>query len=63
MISHINKKTYRIDGVDFTMNPMSTFRHRTKDRNITYGEYYNKHYSVDVRNKSQPMLVLPPVSP
>jgi len=25
VITHYNRKTYRIDDIDFTMNPLSTF--------------------------------------
>jgi len=25
VITHYNRKTYRVDDVDFTMNPLSTF--------------------------------------
>lgn len=38
IITRYNNKTYRIDDIDFAMNPMSTF-----DRNgtpITYVQYY-----------------------
>jgi aubergine-like protein len=59
-MTHYNKRTYRIDDIDFTMNPMSTFHLRKEDRDITYAEYYKKRYEVDVRNTSQPMLVSRP---
>lgn len=56
-MTHYNKKTYRIDDVDFTKNPRSTFHLRKEDRDVSYMEYYQTRYSLSVRNASQPMLV------
>jgi len=57
VMTHYNKKTYRIDDIDFTKNPKSTFHLRKEDRDISYMEYYQTRYSLSVRNASQPMLV------
>ena len=60
VMTHYNKKTYRIDDIDFTMNPMSVFHLRKEDRDVTYVEYYRTRYEVEVRNVSQPLLVSRP---
>lgn len=59
-MTHYNKRTYRIDDIDFDKNPMSTFHLRKEDREITYLEYYQKRYKVDRINPSQPLLVSRP---
>ena len=40
VLTRYNNKTYIIDDIDFTMNPMSTFRLTKTDREISYMEYY-----------------------
>ena len=59
-MTHYNKKTYRIDDIEFTMNPMSTFHLRKENREVTYVDYYRKRYEVEVVNLSQPLLVSRP---
>lgn len=37
VITHYNRKTYRVDDVDFTMNPLSTFdQHGVQVSNIHF---------------------------
>lgn len=60
VMTHYNKKTYRIDDIDFQKNCKSTFHLRKEDRDITYLEYYSKRYQVQVRNPTQPLLVSRP---
>lgn len=60
VMTHYNKKTYRIDDIDFEKNPRSTFHLRKEDRDITYLEYHVNRYQVQVRNESQPLLVSRP---
>lgn len=60
VMTHYNKKTYRIDDVNFDMNPNSAFHFRKEDREITYAEYYRSRYNITIRNLSQPLLVSRP---
>lgn len=60
VMTHYNNKTYRIDDIDFTLNPKSTFHLRKEDRDITYMEYYSKRYNVTIRSATQPLLVSRP---
>lgn len=55
-----NRKTYRVDDVDFDKNPSSTFHHRRGDRLMTYAEYYHTQYQLDIINLTQPLLVSRP---
>lgn len=55
-----NKKTYRIDDVDFEKNASSTFYLRKKDRDITYAEYYRTQYKQNIRQLTQPLLLSRP---
>jgi aubergine-like protein len=55
-----NDKTYRIDDIDFDKTPMSTFHLRKEDRDITYKEYYQKHYEVNIKDERQFLLVSRP---
>lgn len=55
VLTRYNNKTYRIDDISFTMNPMSTFQ--TKTAEITYCEYYRTHHNIDIRDRGQPMLI------
>lgn len=59
-MTRYNNKTYRIDDVDFSMNPQSTFHLRKEDRDISYMEYYSKRYQVTIRSATQPLLVSRP---
>lgn len=55
VITHYNRKTYRVDDVDFSMNPLSTF-----DQNgvkVSYRDYYKKMYDIEIKNLNQPMII------
>ncbi|EFX88764.1 Piwi/Aubergine-like protein [Daphnia pulex] len=60
VMTHYNKRTYRIDDIDFTKNANSTFHLRKEDRDISYLEYYKTRYNIEVRQPSQPLLVSRP---
>ena len=60
VMTHYNNRTYRIDDVDFSMNPNSTFPLRKEDREISYLEYYKTRYNLEVRFPLQPLLVSKP---
>lgn len=55
VLTRYNNKTYRIDDIDFTANPMNTFR--SKDRDVTYAEYYKSHYNIELKDLKQPLLI------
>ena len=59
-MTHYNKKTYRIDDIDFEMNPRSTFNLRKENRDVSYMEYYQTRYQLRINSDSQPLLVSRP---
>jgi len=59
-MTHYNKRTYRIDDIDFEQNGLSTFHLRKEDKDISYVDYYKNRYHVDVRYPKQPLLVSRP---
>lgn len=55
VLTGYNNKTYRIDDVDFTMSPMSSFT--TKDGDVSFYDYYKSKYNIQIRDPGQPLLV------
>ncbi|XP_025198064.1 piwi-like protein Ago3 [Melanaphis sacchari] len=55
VITHYNRKTYRVDDVDFSMNPLSTFNQSGVE--VSYKDYYKKMYDIEIKNLSQPMII------
>lgn len=55
VLTRYNNQTYRIDEIDFNQSPMSSFTKRGEPK--TYVDYYKENYSIDIRDKSQPMLI------
>lgn len=56
VLTYYNNKTYRIDDVDFDTTPEDSFESRDKTQ-IQYLDYYKTKYNINIRVKSQPMLV------
>ncbi|XP_034834456.1 piwi-like protein Ago3 [Maniola hyperantus] len=54
-----NKKLFRVDSIDDTMNPMSTFEKNEKGQmvQISFMEYYKKYYGIDIMDVKQPLLI------
>lgn len=56
VLTDYNNNTYRIEDVDFSTTPNSTFNLRNNET-ITYVQYYKKRYDIKISNVNQPMLV------
>ncbi|XP_033230969.1 piwi-like protein Siwi isoform X2 [Belonocnema kinseyi] len=56
VLTGYNNNTYRIDDVDYSVRPTSTFTLRDGER-ISYKNYYETKYGIIIRNDSQPLLV------
>lgn len=56
VLTHYNNNTYRIEDVDFSTTPASSFPLKNGDK-ITYIDYYKKKYGIVIKNQRQPMLV------
>ncbi|CAG9788648.1 unnamed protein product [Diatraea saccharalis] len=54
-----NKKLFRVDSIDDTMTPRSTFEKNDKGQiiKISYIDYYKKNYGIDIMDWDQPMLI------
>jgi PAZ domain./Piwi domain. len=55
VLTRYNNQTYRIDEIDFKQTPMSTFTKRGEPK--SYVDYYREAYNIEIRDKSQPMLI------
>lgn len=53
-----NRKTYRVSDIDWNLTPNSTFIR--KGRTLSLAEYCKETYLVEVRDMTQPLLVIRP---
>jgi aubergine-like protein len=58
ILTGYNNKTYRIDDVDWTKNPASTFPYN--GREISFIEYYREKYNLKINDPKQPLLISNP---
>ncbi|KAG1657737.1 Piwi-like protein 1 [Nymphon striatum] len=58
VVTKYNSNTYRIDDFDFNGNPTNTFSKKGED--ITYIEYYQKNWNVDITDHRQPLIITRP---
>ncbi|XP_059612414.1 protein aubergine-like [Phlebotomus argentipes] len=56
VVTEYNNLTYRIDDVDFTLSPSSSFQKQNGDK-ITFIQYFRERYNCNIRDAKQPMLV------
>uniref|UniRef100_A0A336M4G2 Lipid droplet-associated hydrolase n=1 Tax=Culicoides sonorensis TaxID=179676 RepID=A0A336M4G2_CULSO len=56
VITRYNNKTYRIDEILWDKNPMTTFK-QADGSDITFCDYYKKHYNIEIKDKKQPLLL------
>lgn len=56
VLTDYNNNTYRIEDVDFSTTPLSTFPKKDGTR-VSYMEYYQKRYGITIRERNQPMLL------
>jgi len=59
VLTDYNNATYRVDDVEFTVSPRSTFEIKKKGNvtKISFADYYLQKYHVRIRDLDQPMLV------
>jgi len=53
-----NRKTYRVDDIEWSTTPKSTFD--MQGQQTTFIEYFRKKYNKDIRDHDQPLLVSRP---
>ena len=56
IVTRYNNRTYKIDDVEFKMNPDSKFALDDTEK-ISFADYVEKRYKVTVQNRGQPLLV------
>jgi len=56
VMTSYNNKTYRVDDVDFTQKPDSSFTRRDGTE-VTYRRYFEERYHLKVTRPDQPLLV------
>eukprot|EP00826_Nyctotherus_ovalis_P053084 TRINITY_DN683_c0_g2_i8.p1 TRINITY_DN683_c0_g2~~TRINITY_DN683_c0_g2_i8.p1 ORF type:complete len:842 (-),score=208.06 TRINITY_DN683_c0_g2_i8:96-2570(-) len=49
-------KVYRVDGIDFTQSPKSSFSAK-EGENVTYADYFLKKYKMRIQDMDQPLLI------
>ncbi len=61
ILTSYNKRTYRVDDIDFNMSPLDTFTAEIEEgkpaKETSYVEYYNKKYGWGIRETNQPVLI------
>lgn len=50
-------RTYKIEKIDQTKSPLSTFSNEKKGAEMTYLDYYKEAYGVTIKNTKQPLLL------
>lgn len=56
VMTSYNNKTYRIDDINWDVNPMSTFEKRSGVK-VSFIDYYYEHYKIKIKDPKQPLLV------
>ncbi|PIK51000.1 putative seali [Apostichopus japonicus] len=56
VLTRYNNQTYRVDDINWDLNPQSTFTLR-KGETLSYQEYYKRNYDIDISDGKQPLLV------
>ncbi|XP_022111916.1 piwi-like protein 1 [Acanthaster planci] len=56
VLTRYNNQTYRVDDIAWNKNPLSTFMYHDKEE-MTFVEYYKKHYDKEITDMGQPLLI------
>lgn len=56
IMTNYNKKTYRIDDINWDQTPECTFEKKDGSK-ISFADYYYENYKIRIRNMRQPLLV------
>jgi aubergine-like protein len=55
VVTRYNQKTYRVERIDFSMSPETTFdREGTQ---VSYSQYYKEKYQENINDSNQPLLI------
>lgn len=56
VLTRYNNKTYKIDDLDFTASPKSTFKNE-KGEDIRFIDYYKNQYGIIIQDPDQPLII------
>lgn len=56
VLTRYNNRSYRIDELDWTKNPLSTFKKSTGEE-ISYAAYYKNNYNLEIKDTKQPLIL------
>ncbi|XP_072043848.1 piwi-like protein 1 [Amphiura filiformis] len=59
VLTEYNNKTYRVDDINWDMNPKSTFK-KFDGTEISFVEYYKTNYEKNIEDMDQPLLISRP---
>lgn len=62
ILTSYNKRTYKVDDIDFSLSPKDSFvidavNEGEEAKSTTYHEYFKTKYDAEVKDLNQPMLV------
>ena len=61
VLTSYNKRTYKVDEIDFDMSPLDTFVENAEEgkepTTTTYKDYYSKKYGWEIRDTNQPVII------
>jgi len=49
-------KIYKIEEIEYTMNPKQTFYDSKQGKDVSYIEYFKERYGVQIRVETQPLI-------
>lgn len=58
VVPSYNHRTYRIEDVNFDLNPQSTFPDRATNRDLRYVDYFANRYNQRIHDLRQPLLLV-----
>ena len=56
VVTRYNNRTYKVNDIDFAMNPKSEFLDH-HNNSVSFEDYYKSTYKIEVKDLSQPMLI------
>merc|ERR1712048_1339663 len=55
VVTRYNQKTYRVERIDFSMSPETTFD--KEGTQVSYAQYYKEKYQENINDSNQPLLI------
>lgn len=57
VLTEYNNKTYRVDDINWDVTPGDTFESKKEKKQISFVDYYQSKYRLNIRDHKQPLLV------